>query len=176
MPANARKPVLQNCVLLAADGFIDDLKLELGAVTELRDRLVFAPLPEVTPAWAQDIWFHPERISFDSISEAARLLKARGKFWSLYPLTNHRRAALIQEQLPKVKLPPLKFGEELTLSPIGAWALLDAHTLVLSPQRWKLWPHGEMNFIEDKNFPPTRAYLKLWEILTLIGEKPKKGD
>jgi 23S rRNA (cytidine2498-2'-O)-methyltransferase len=36
-------------------------------------------------------------------------------------------------------------------------------------------PNGEYNFIETKE-PPSRAYLKLWEVLTRIGHMPKAGD
>lgn len=164
-------------VFLSSDGFDADLRRELGAdLFETHERLHFARPREIPPVWAQDVWLEPERIAFDSISQAARELKKRGKFWSLFPLTHHRRAALIQEQLPKLKLPELRFGVDAPLPPIGAWALLDANTLVASANRWKPRPHGEMDFIEDKTVPPTRAYLKLWEALTLIGEAPVPGE
>lgn len=164
-------------VFLSAEGFEEDLRRELGAeLVQERDRLFFAAPREIPPTWAQDAWFNPERIGFASISEAARELKKRGKFWAPFPVSHHRRAALIQEQLPKVKWPELRFGETRGPSPVGAWTLLDANTMVVSPKRWKDRPHGIMDFIEDKEFPPTRAYLKLWEALTLIGEMPKAGE
>jgi 23S rRNA (cytidine2498-2'-O)-methyltransferase len=33
-----------------------------------------------------------------------------------------------------------------------------------------------VRFIEDKSSSPSRAYLKLWEAFTLIGQKPGPGD
>ena len=33
-----------------------------------------------------------------------------------------------------------------------------------------------MRFVEDRTGPPSRAYLKLWEALTLIGQRPGPGD
>lgn len=164
-------------VFLSPEGFEADLRRELERdLIEAHDRLFFAASRKTPPVWAQDVWLAPERIPFDSISQAVRELKKRGKFWSLFSHSHHRRAVLIEEQLPKFKLPPLRFGEDAPLPPIGAWTLLDAKTLVASARRWKLRPHGEMKFIEDKVFPPTRAYLKLWEALALIGERPKRGE
>jgi 23S rRNA (cytidine2498-2'-O)-methyltransferase len=37
------------------------------------------------------------------------------------------------------------------------------------------FPNGEAHFIEDRTAPPSRAYLKLWELFTLIDEKPAPG-
>ena len=33
-----------------------------------------------------------------------------------------------------------------------------------------------MRFVEDRAGPPSRAYLKLWEALTLSGQHPGPGD
>ena len=40
----------------------------------------------------------------------------------------------------------------------------------------KKWPHGKCFFREDKENPPNRAYLKLWEALTLLEKYPNRGD
>ncbi len=37
-------------------------------------------------------------------------------------------------------------------------------------------PDGEVIFTENKVDPPSRAYLKLWELFTVEGLKPKTGD
>ncbi|MGH7093797.1 MAG: SAM-dependent methyltransferase, partial [Stellaceae bacterium] len=34
----------------------------------------------------------------------------------------------------------------------------------------------EARFVEDRLGPPSRAYLKLWEALTLIGHRPQPGE
>ena len=46
MPGDAHQLGSQDCVFLASDGFVEDLKRELGTVTEIRERLIFAPMPE----------------------------------------------------------------------------------------------------------------------------------
>jgi 23S rRNA (cytidine2498-2'-O)-methyltransferase len=53
---------------------------------------------------------------------------------------------------------------------------LDEKTLVYSTKRLKKWPEGQCFFIEDKQNPPNRAYLKLWEALTLFEYLPKTGE
>jgi 23S rRNA (cytidine2498-2'-O)-methyltransferase len=37
------------------------------------------------------------------------------------------------------------------------------------------FPNGEVGFVEDRT-APSRAYLKLWEVLTLLGERPKPSE
>jgi 23S rRNA (cytidine2498-2'-O)-methyltransferase len=59
---------------------------------------------------------------------------------------------------------------------MGAWTLLDATTMILSPQTSSPFPAGEIVFAEDRSGPPSRAYLKLWEALTLAGKRPGPGD
>jgi 23S rRNA (cytidine2498-2'-O)-methyltransferase len=39
-----------------------------------------------------------------------------------------------------------------------------------------LFPDGELHFNENKNEPPSRAYLKLWEFFTLHGKSPGPGE
>ena len=35
---------------------------------------------------------------------------------------------------------------------------------------------GEYEFQEDKTSPPSRAYLKLWELFTRLGHWPRSGE
>jgi 23S rRNA (cytidine2498-2'-O)-methyltransferase len=59
---------------------------------------------------------------------------------------------------------------------LGSWTLIDARTLLASPRCTSPFPNGEARFVEDKHAPPSRAYLKLWEALTLLGAYPKPGE
>jgi len=38
------------------------------------------------------------------------------------------------------------------------------------------FPNGEVQFVEDRTAPPSRAYLKLWEAFTIAGRHPRPGD
>ncbi len=161
---------------LAPEGYIAELTHELGAIEFACDRLLVAPGPPRPAAWAQNIWLDPQRIEIASIADAARKLRAIQRNWVAYAPRHYRRAMLIQAQLPKVSAKPLAFGEPAPAAPLGSWTLLDPGTLLAAPRCTNPFPNGEVHFVEDKSGPPSRAYLKLWEALTLIGVRPRPGE
>lgn len=161
---------------LAPDGFTDDLVRELGNAENVYGRLVLAPGPPRAAAWAQNIWYEPARIGFESIKEAASILRGIQRNWALCPIEAHRRAELIREKLPHVSAKPLQFPTPVPSAPLGSWALLDHNTMIASARCSSPFPNGEARFVEDKTGPPNRAYLKLWEALTLAGVHPGPGE
>ena len=80
------------------------------------------------------------------------------------------------ETLPKVSAKPLRFGDPAPTASLGSWTLLDAATVLAAPRCASVFPNGVVRFVEDRMAPPSRAYLKLWEALTVIGERPGPGD
>jgi len=161
---------------LAAEGYIDELAHELGVVERRHRRLLIASDPPQPAAWAANVWLDPVEIPVASISDAAAKLRAIQRNWALYSAKLHRRAALIQERLPKVSAKPVVFGTSPPSAPLGSWTLLDATTMLVAPRCTSPFPNGEIAFVEDRSGPPSRAYLKLWEALTLIGRHPKPGE
>jgi 23S rRNA (cytidine2498-2'-O)-methyltransferase len=161
---------------LAADGFVGELAQELGEVDFASERLLVASGPPRAAAWAQNIWLDPRELSVSSIADAARQLRAIQRNWAPYAPRLHRRAMLIQAQLPVVSAKPLVFGTPAPAAPLGSWTLLDANTVFASPRCTSAFPNGEARFVEDRTGPPSRAYLKLWEALTLIGRRPGPGE
>ncbi|HXZ00304.1 MAG TPA: SAM-dependent methyltransferase [Stellaceae bacterium] len=132
--------------------------------------------PPRAAAWVANLWHAPWRLEIASIADAARQLRAIQRNWALYAHGHHRRAALIAERLPKVSAKPLAFGAPAPAAPLGSWTLLDAGTLLASARCSSPFPNGEVRFVEDRAAPPSRAYLKLWELFTLLGEKPRPGE
>jgi 23S rRNA (cytidine2498-2'-O)-methyltransferase len=122
------------------------------------------------------VWLDPREIPIASISDAAAKLRAIQRNWAVYAPVLHRRAVLIQERLPKVSAKPLVFGIPAPAAPLGSWTLLDAGTVLAAPQCTSPFPNGEAQFVEDRTGPPSRAYLKLWEALTVIGRRPRPGE
>jgi 23S rRNA (cytidine2498-2'-O)-methyltransferase len=161
---------------LAAEGYEEDLAHELGPVERRHGRLLIAAGPPLAAAWAANVWHDPQEIRVASIGEAAAKLRAIQRNWAVYAPLFHRRAVLIQEKLPKVSGRPLVFGTPPPTAPLGSWTLLDAGTVLAAPFCASPFPHGEARFVEDREGPPSRAYLKLWEALTLIGRCPAPGD
>ncbi len=161
---------------LAAVGFEAELERELGDVAERHGRLMLAPGPPRAPAWAQNVWLEPRRLAVSSIKDASRQLRAIQRNWALVSSTHHRRAALIEAQLPHVSAKPVEPYAELPTAPLGSWTLIDAQTVLCSPTCSSPFPHGEVSFVEDKQGPPSRAYLKLWELFTLSRRWPRRGE
>src|SRR5581483_3873425 len=138
--------------------------------------LVIAAGPPRPAAWVANIWGAPRRIPIASIGDGARQLRALQRNWALYAHGHHRRAQLIAEQLPKVSATPLVFGTTAPRAPLGSWSLLDRDTILASPSCSSPFPNGEVRFVEDRMAPPSRAYLKLWELFTVLGVAPKPGE
>ena len=163
---------------LAAEGFEAQLEVELGQdrIRERHGRLILAAGPARPAAWAANIWHDVREIEFESISQAAAALRAMQRNWALYPHRLHRRASLIQDKLPHVSAKPLVFPAALPKAPLGSWMLLDANRLLASPHCSSAFANGAVELVENKSAPPNRAYLKLWEALTLAGRWPQPGE
>ena len=163
---------------LAADGFIDELVDELGdAVTSVEERLVLAENGGPDHAvWAENIWLDARFMPITSIGDAARQLRDIQRNWALCPVYHHRRAGLITEKLPHVSAKPLVFGQPVPTAPLGSWTLLRDDLMLAAPTCSSPRPNGVWDFVEDKETPPNRAYLKLWEALSRLPRMPQPGE
>jgi 23S rRNA (cytidine2498-2'-O)-methyltransferase len=165
---------------LAAEGFAPDLAEELRRkgrrIDSWHGRLALSPDPPVGAAWALDVWTDPRALPVASIKTAAAALRGIQRNWSLLSVEHHRRAALIEAALPPVKARPLVFPEAAPAAPLGAWTLLRPDLLLASPAKTSPFVNGELRFVEDREGPPSRAYLKLWEALTRLGRHPGPGE
>lgn len=161
---------------LAAQGYESQLEQELTNIVGRHGRLILTSSPPQEVYWAQNTWRSPQIHSIDSINDAARILKSLQRNWCVYAVDLHRRSALIQEKLPHISGKPLVFPAPLPKAPMGSWTLLDKNTLLASPECTSPFLNGEVKFVEDKTGPPNRAYLKLWEALTLMETHPKAGE
>lgn len=165
-----------NTIYVTKPEFLSVLCDELNDVLFVNNDLVFSSQKKLDICFAQDIWLEPEIATFQSISEAVNILKRAGKFWYLHPISNIRRSRLIEEQLRQYRDLTQHFPIKSEIPPIGGFSLLNKNTLIYSVQRLKKWPQGKCYFVEDKINPPNRAYLKLWEALTLLKKHPKPSD
>ncbi len=164
---------------LAPVGFESDLKVELSllgiTVLEAHGRLVLCEGEAQDVVFAQDTWHDVERVEYASINNAAEILRTRGGRWSHYSLNNHRRGELILEKVPSAKIKKYNFLDPIPNTPIGVFSLLSESTMLVSNKTACPLPFGEIHFNEDKANPPSRAYLKLWELFTLYNIKPDAG-
>ncbi|MBC7711746.1 MAG: hypothetical protein H7177_00305 [Rhizobacter sp.] len=159
--------------------FEQDLKTELEMmkieIISQHGRLFICRGEFQDVTFAQDTWKNVEILPYATISQAAELLKSRARRWSHYSLSHHRRAELILDKVPKVKIKRYDFLEEIPKTTIGVFSLLSETEIIISPETTCPLPFGEIEFNEDKINPPSRAYLKLWELFTLYGYKPDAG-
>ena len=133
------------------------------------------------PYFARTSMIEPFVVHFDSIGEAASALKAIQRNWASYQFQLFRRASLIQEKLPYINLKTRKFPAEIPNTPMGLFTLLDDKTMIASARTNSPFPAGTIAFVEDHENPPSRAYLKLQESLTLFhtlfgADFPKAGE
>jgi 23S rRNA (cytidine2498-2'-O)-methyltransferase len=168
---------LGGTLYLAPEGYEAELRAELGpdaSPVVPGGRLFLAPGPPRPVAWAANVWIDPVRVAFDSAGDAARVLRGLGKSWALLPLAHFRRAALIGEQVPALSDKPIVFPSPPPPRP-GSWTLVEPHVLLAAARCSSPFPNGEPRFVEDRDHPPSRAYLKLWEALTVLGRRPGPG-
>jgi len=161
---------------LAPEGFLRELQQELGnEVIECHGRLVLARGPAKPVAWVANVWHDPVHMPIQSIGDAAKELRAVQRNWALYSFAHHRRAALIADKLPKVSAKPLVFGAPAPAAPLGSWTLIAPDQMLAATPCSSPFPNGEVRFVEDRT-APSRAYLKLWELLTLLGKRPNPSE
>ncbi len=161
---------------LTAEGFERELIKEVPEVEAVFGRLVLAGGACPAPALAANVWLNPERIEAKSIGNVVRKLKSVQRNWAFYAPDWHRRHVLIQEQLPKVKAAPIEFLGVVPSAPLGSWSLIERETLLFSSRCSSPFPNGEVHMVENKTDPPSRAYLKLWEVFTVHGVRPQAGE
>jgi len=165
----------QHQVYVGKEDFLAELRHELQDIQAEQGNLIIAAKNQ-RPVFALDIWQNPVSSNIISIGEAAKELKSIQGFW--YPhLDEHRgRTMLIADKLPSVKRFMTPLFPMTSRPSIGAFTLLDRDVLLYASQREKPFPDGIFNVVEDKIHPPNRAYLKLWEALSVLGRYPEAGQ
>lgn len=170
---------------LSGIGFLPFLEMSELLLSELKNRFDFSQKPEkrygemfyygskaewktqVYPYWARCVLEEPFLLKFDSIGEAATELKKIQRNWAPYFYNCFRRGNLIQEKLPYINLKDRKFPFSVPQSAMGIYSLIDEHTIIASAKTNSFLPCGTIRFVEDHENPPSRAYLKIQESLTL---------
>ncbi|HSV55533.1 MAG TPA: SAM-dependent methyltransferase [Magnetospirillaceae bacterium] len=174
VPEGARP--LEAAVYHAAPGMTHHLLSELGEWDRKDGDLYLKAGPELPARWVRNIWRRPFLLEFSSLGEAAGKLRSIQRNWAPCPARLYRRTSLIAERLPPLPARPKVFPFDLPRAPMGAFTLLDEGLLLGSASCTSPFPNGELRFEEDTEGPPSRAYRKLWEALTLAGSRPGPGD
>lgn len=164
-------------VYLAPHGFLQELTDEINTnIICSKGHLILVKGSPKKFAWAQNTWLNPRFIPINSITDGAKKLLSIQRNWWLHSENHHRRATLIQQQLPYVSAKKLHFGEMPPQAPLGSWTLWEKDIILASPDCSSVFPDGVITFHENKVEPPSRAYLKLWEVFTRFSFVPSYKD
>ncbi|CAN5519004.1 SAM-dependent methyltransferase [soil metagenome] len=134
--------------------------------------------------WPRDTWVEAEVFEFESISKAVARLRELSKLpWRHVSLASHRRGELIEQAFSsKTKILKMQAGKvawpenNARSRSQPSFALIGPNKLVACLAPSDEAPGGAWNFDEDREGPPSRAYLKLWEwgwrtsVLPAVGE------
>ena len=132
---------------LAIHNFESELERELELkglkIAKKCDRLYLVEGDHPQMIWAQITAFELETIAIASINDGAKKLKALGRNWGLFTVAHHRRAQLIQEELPKFNTKPIPFRHPLPTSPMGFWTLLEPDQMIASTKTTSSFALGD---------------------------------
>jgi 23S rRNA (cytidine2498-2'-O)-methyltransferase len=123
-----------------------ELELKKLTIAHKRDRLYLIEGNHPPMIWAQMSAFNLQKIDITSINDGARKLKALGRNWGLFTTGNHRRAQLIQDELPKLSQKPVEFRQKLPNTPMGFWTLWSPNEILATTETSSPFPLGEMTF------------------------------
>lgn len=163
---------------LAPTGLVAPIVAALGErVVAVRERLVLATEPcDEAGFWAANTWLEPQVRPIASIGDGAKWLRSMQRNWALYPVGSFRRAQLLVDKLPPLKARLRTFPFAVPSSPMGSWTLWRPDLMLASARCSSPFANGELEFVDDRLGPPSRAFKKLWEALTLLGRMPAAGD
>ncbi len=165
---------------LAPEDLEDEVTTELALagveITARYERLFLSEDPPVESRWAANIWRDPQWIPVNSIGHAARELKARQRSWAAYSPYHGGRSRLITDKLPHVSAKALAVGGLAPTPPLGSWMLLEPTMLLAAADCSDPFPNGAPRIDEQREGPPSRAYLKLWEALARARRWPTEGE
>ncbi len=132
---------------------------------------------EKKPIWAQDWWPNSEKISFQSKSEALKILKNKKHLGVYYSCIDIPLAAGLRKDLRELKMKRIKYEVPSKFNfKYFSWTMIDNNSLIICDSPPAQFPIGWHEFEEDKDSPPNRAYLKLWEVFACGYVKLKPTD
>jgi 23S rRNA (cytidine2498-2'-O)-methyltransferase len=168
-----KKLPLNFTVLIPFIKFTEELERELLLLNIktlfANEHFIIVDTCSETPIWCQAALKNCRVQEIESKNNAVQYLKkqpVRGVYFetSLSP----KLGPAINSELRALKLKRLKFEVPSAFNfKYFVWGMLDANHLFVCDEPSNQFPLGWHEFDENKDFPPNRAYLKLWELLTL---------
>jgi 23S rRNA (cytidine2498-2'-O)-methyltransferase len=130
------------------------------------------------PIWAQEICSDVLVQKFSNKAEALKILKNLPNLGCFIPSPYHTKLSTsLRKDMRELKLKRIKFEVPNNFKfNYFTWTISKDGDLLISHSPKSQFPLGWHEFDEDKGTPPNRAYLKLWEVLTLNHVQLKSND
>jgi 23S rRNA (cytidine2498-2'-O)-methyltransferase len=155
---------------------LDELEFLNAKVLRETEHVIWVEDSLIEPAFAQGVWRDVQALEFSSITDAQTKLQALSPVWRYHGGLFHRRGELIAEKVNTVlEIEKYHFTAGVVKKMPPAFTLVESGLILYSRSVSRPSLSGEMNFKESRK-PPSRAYLKLWEALTLLGDWPGKSS
>lgn len=121
------------------------------------------------PIWSQEWLPNCRLVPFTTKFEAVKILKSFKNLGVYFETAqNPKQALAIKNELRELKKKRIDFAYPSSFDfKYFAWGLYDSQNLIICEQPYSRYPLGWHEYNEDKETPPNRAYLKLWEALNL---------
>jgi 23S rRNA (cytidine2498-2'-O)-methyltransferase len=138
----------------------------------LKEDSVISPMAN---CFTQNIWKNCFTFKHESIEKTVEILRNKNQNWILYNSNKSLIENKIQEKLSLRKIEKIKFPMATMMPNYGYFLLHKGEYIISSNEFTNPFGNGMIQFIENKRIP-SRAYLKLFEVLTLIQKYPKKDE
>lgn len=176
-------PLLKN-LPLNFDVLIPFYQFDSELVTELallnnpiffkNDKIIITESLAQKPIWAQDWWPQSKSVIFESKSQVLKFLKSKPVLGCYYDSTASKMAKNLLQDIRPLEKKRIEQNSKFKFQ-YFAWTAFD-DGLIYCDSPFSRFPLGWHEFNEDKEFPPNRAYLKLWELFTVHQLKFNKCD
>jgi 23S rRNA (cytidine2498-2'-O)-methyltransferase len=138
----------------------------------LKQDSIISPLAN---CFTQNIWKNCFTFKHESIDKTVEILRNKNEKWILYNSKKSLIENKIQEKLSVRKIEKIKFPIKTMMPNFGYFLLHQGEDIIASNEFTNPFGNEMIEFIENKRIP-SRAYLKLFEVLSLIQKYPKKNE
>ena len=150
---------------------LQELKLKSVKVLLVTDRTVLVESLSVQPIWAQDWW--PDCEILPDEKESFATLKNLPYMGTYHQTEVHTLAERVKKKIRNFPLKRINYKQHHPFDfKFFAWTVISGWILYCK-QPQQRFPLGWHEFAEDKTMPPNRAYLKLWEIISVYNIVPE---
>lgn len=157
---------------------VNELLLLQKEIVFKNDKFIITENLNQKPIWAQEWLPNCKLVSFDNKFAAVKILKSFKNLGAYIETDiNAKLGSAIKQELRELKKKRISFEVPSKFNfKYFVWGLYDENNLFVCETPASRFPLGWHEFEEDKNTPPNRAYLKLWEVLCLDYIKLNPND